>query len=525
MNKDDFISFALEPSRKYPDFKVRFVKGQHIDEVETITLNDMGLPIDTLEYKKDFFVDKQLLSSFYQKTNDTAFYIREASEFYIDALLKTGDKNEAFSRLFSKAKEFDVNKNELIAYLQSEEIYTLSAEEANGILEEFIFIIEKLLPRHIQDLYYFLGLDTRPSYWLFFRLAAKKVGIYGHTDKEKDAAYNYVQKWIAKHISAGVSLKDIYKYTCATKTMIKDTVESMSFNNEQSYEKYKIEKILFGIKDCDYKRGISFDNFKAVTGNTFDAVYDFAVYYKGKFLFLIDYIGVDYILPYRKDFEMIQKNYQSKREYCSAANIPLLRIDVLEFEEEMEETHYISTEIRNAIKYPETIEKHNFEREVEIIYNRIEDAYLFDEYYDYDETGFYGTREDSEKATVCGCYSCGAFFMPDKITKWVYNDCPTCPDCGRHTVIFDSQGFHITKEIMQKLSGYYVKGEQIKLKYIGETFGTLSLTNGKIYIATIENDDYYRVIDDSGEGYLYSRTNPCPADGSSAGGRWEIIED
>ncbi len=65
----------------------------------------------------------------------------------------------------------------------------------------------------------------------------------------------------------------------------------------------------------------------------------------------------------------------------------------------------------------------------------------------------------------------------------------------------------------------------MKLKYVGETFGALSLTNGKIYEAEIEDEDYYRVIDDSGEGYLYSKKNPRPCDGSSPGGRWEIIEE
>lgn len=65
----------------------------------------------------------------------------------------------------------------------------------------------------------------------------------------------------------------------------------------------------------------------------------------------------------------------------------------------------------------------------------------------------------------------------------------------------------------------------MKLKYIGESFGAVSLTNGKIYEATIENADYYRVIDDSGEDYLYSRRNPAPLDGSSPGGRWEIVEE
>lgn len=65
----------------------------------------------------------------------------------------------------------------------------------------------------------------------------------------------------------------------------------------------------------------------------------------------------------------------------------------------------------------------------------------------------------------------------------------------------------------------------MKLRYIGESFGIDSLTNGKIYDAEIENEGMYRVIDDSGEDYLYSKINPAPLDGSSPGGRWEIIEN
>ncbi len=63
----------------------------------------------------------------------------------------------------------------------------------------------------------------------------------------------------------------------------------------------------------------------------------------------------------------------------------------------------------------------------------------------------------------------------------------------------------------------------MKLKYIGESFGVDSLTNGKIYEATEENG-MYRVIDDSGEDYLYSKVNPAPLDQSSKGGIWEIVE-
>ena len=64
----------------------------------------------------------------------------------------------------------------------------------------------------------------------------------------------------------------------------------------------------------------------------------------------------------------------------------------------------------------------------------------------------------------------------------------------------------------------------MKLKYIGESFGVDELTNGKVYEATIEDEDYYRVIDDSNEDYLYSKVNPAPLDGSSPGGYWEIVD-
>lgn len=63
----------------------------------------------------------------------------------------------------------------------------------------------------------------------------------------------------------------------------------------------------------------------------------------------------------------------------------------------------------------------------------------------------------------------------------------------------------------------------MKIKYIGKSFGVDSLTNGKIYEAT-EEDGMYRVIDDSGEDYLYSKEKPAPLDGSSEGGTWELIE-
>lgn len=65
----------------------------------------------------------------------------------------------------------------------------------------------------------------------------------------------------------------------------------------------------------------------------------------------------------------------------------------------------------------------------------------------------------------------------------------------------------------------------MRLRYVGESFGVDGLTNGKIYEAWVDPDSgLYRVIDDSGEDYLYSPERPAPMDGSSPGGKWEVVD-
>ena len=52
----------------------------------------------------------------------------------------------------------------------------------------------------------------------------------------------------------------------------------------------------------------------------------------------------------------------------------------------------------------------------------------------------------------------------------------------------------------------------MKVKYIGESFGVDSLTDGCVYECVgVEGDfGFLRIVDDSGEDYLYSATNPRP---------------
>lgn len=83
------------------------------------------------------------------------------------------------------------------------------------------------------------------------------------------------------------------------------------------------------------------------------------------------------------------------------------------------------------------------------------------------------------------------------------------------------------RSVYQSETNSYIYMELIgRLRYIGESFGIDSLTDGKVYdVVRIDELGMFGVVDDSGEDYLYSMTDPAPGDGSSEGGKWEIIED
>ena len=65
----------------------------------------------------------------------------------------------------------------------------------------------------------------------------------------------------------------------------------------------------------------------------------------------------------------------------------------------------------------------------------------------------------------------------------------------------------------------------MKARYLGASFYTDGLTDRKEYEVLAIEDAYLRVVDDSGEDYLYEISAPGPLDGSSGGGKWEIVED
>ncbi len=71
----------------------------------------------------------------------------------------------------------------------------------------------------------------------------------------------------------------------------------------------------------------------------------------------------------------------------------------------------------------------------------------------------------------------------------------------------------------------------MRVRYSGASFyGSEGLTNGRVYVCLGVEDagDFgamLRIVDNSGEDYLYSPRYPAPLDGSSGGGKWEVVED
>lgn len=67
----------------------------------------------------------------------------------------------------------------------------------------------------------------------------------------------------------------------------------------------------------------------------------------------------------------------------------------------------------------------------------------------------------------------------------------------------------------------------MKVRYIGPDIGVDGLFDGNIY-TVLEVDEitgYLRIIDESGEDYLYHPDRPQPIAGEYKGGHFEIVED
>lgn len=393
--------------------KVKFkcIKGLAIDSFSARTLSEIGFPVDTPK-QPDMRKNIDFIN-FFHKTYDSPFsVVGEVEKIYINSLIETRSREKALASTLAMLRSLNVNEKELTADLQSGCVYGLEPREAEILIDEFVFIIEKLLPRQLSDIYYSFDIEPNPAYAVFFDFAAEKLEKTG----DRDFLFNGI-----KHLfSSGETMLSIYKSTCATKNIIKDAINGMPHNAVNS-----VELALFSLsKQYSYKRTLSNDG---------SAVFE--LYKDDQKIFDIFFISEDRL-------DSID-NYQEYLSELDVSEYPLLVIDPIELFE-----NYPSDIIRKAIKEPEYIAKHNSERIKSYIYEKAINCHSPD-------------YETVEKSKVCGCFSCGAIFSPKDITAWYFRDddgnfgYPFCPKCGEDTVITDGQGFEINSDFMRKLTDYY----------------------------------------------------------------------
>ena len=150
----------------------------------------------------------------------------------------------------------------------------LPKDRKEVIVAEFMFLIDRLLPRNIQDLFYRIALDPRPAYWKAFEQAVNIMQLERYADHNKSnygQFVDHVQKGIMDMIEEGMSLLDIYDSTCVTKQMLIETADSLFMGDYASQEPSRcklipIEIVVWGIKDATYRIGEDFSEIIVQSG-------------------------------------------------------------------------------------------------------------------------------------------------------------------------------------------------------------------------------------------------------------------
>ena len=382
-------------------------------------LSEMGFPVDVPTQP-----DMSHSIAFYNYVSKVSEYpfplLRFVEKHYIKSLIETKSKDEAFKTTLNYLKLTNVVSEELEAALQSSCIFELNALEAETLIEEFVFIIKELLPRQLSDIYYSFDIEPNPAYAIFFDLAVEKLGLKKCEDRDSTCYGQYIEhtvEGIKQRFNLGETLISIYENTCATKTLIKNTISNISHDEYDS-----IELALFSLsKQYSYIR-------------TEEESPDFIVYKDGEKILNILFMTEDDLVHLT--------NYEEYLSQLHLDDYPLLALDYYELCYD-----YISTVIRKAIKDPQYIKQHSAERNRCIEYEKAIRCSGFN--YKFVET-----------AKICGCYSCGELFEPKDITNWcLYEDEEKggyvyCPHCGTASVVMDSQGHEITEEFLELLDLY-----------------------------------------------------------------------
>ena len=415
---------------EFTNIKLRCIKGIPIDRVQTRTLSEIGFPVEA--QRQPDLSRSVAYNNFFQKLNKSSYSIvHSVEEMYVQHLIEQRSKDLAFDAILNELRQYGVTSDELISGLISGCVYSLSAEEADIFLEEFVFIIENMLPRQLSDIYYSFDIEPNPAHGVFFDLAVKNLGIPKHTDRMQNNYGQFISHTddgVKRRILNGESFQSIYINTCATKTIISNAFHDLSYDavmaSGQTVYQRRIELAIFSLsRQYNYE----------INRDQFSKAFDYIIRDNDKNVLAVLYFAEEKNEG-RNDYpDEVQLNNQS---------VPLLALDYVELE-----NGHISTTIRNAVKDHGYAAIHNEQRRRYFKYGKaLNDCY--------------GNWGAAETASLCGCFSCGKTFAPDQIIDWSDEEDACCPYCSSATVIMDSQGYEITDKYLQELM-LYVEGVDV----------------------------------------------------------------
>lgn len=140
------------------------------------------------------------------------------------------------------------------------EYKSLDSKMVARLEDEFMYLIEELLPRNLQDLFYIVGLEPCQAYWKIYEGAVRRLQIprcENHNNKDYGKFIGYVEDGIKDLYRKGYTFTEIYESTCATKDMISE-INAERFNQEINTS--EIDRILFRQSDCRYTYGVIIDH-------------------------------------------------------------------------------------------------------------------------------------------------------------------------------------------------------------------------------------------------------------------------
>ena len=239
---------------------------------------------------------------------------------------------------------------------------------------EFIYLIEELLPRDIQDLFYKIGLEPRPAYWKLFERAANDLGLERYTnpnDNKFNQFVSHTQDGIIERFDMGWTLSEIYENTCVTKTMMND-VAYEARKPEKSVQdawNYIETEIAIFRQNLEYERNVTVTMEKGL-----EYTFDFMLYREGQPVLAVQ-IDDDLDFLMAIDLKLQNENkerYQElcyREKYCEEHQIALLRLNENEY-------YWNDTSqgklISKTIKDPSFAKKHD-EEMITILQEDVED--------------------------------------------------------------------------------------------------------------------------------------------------------